>query len=158
VRTLSFISILVALGLGSAGCQSISDSVTSPSRWVAQSSGAVADSSQASADSSNAFSNSISGSSSPSDSPPEEARYQEDVRLVARAWGSSTTTTESFARELSHIAERHGLTDWQADPATRPAVDTGLRESGLPDSEVQLRIAELFATPQASAFEGDPIP
>ena len=32
------------------------------------------------------------------------------------------------------------------------------RESGLPDSEVQLRIAELFATPQASAFEGDPIP
>jgi hypothetical protein len=158
----AFSSTLTRLALtalvGTAGCQSISDSVTSPSRWVAQSSGAFADSSQASADSSNAFSNSISGSSSPSDSSSEEARYQEDVRLAARTWGGSTASTDEFAREIGRVAERHGLTNWQADPATRPAVDTGLREAGLPDTEIQLRLAELFASPQASLLGAHPAP
>jgi hypothetical protein len=134
-----------SLGLNTA-CQSISDSVTSPSRWLADSSGAIGDSSGASADSSNAFSQSISGSSSPDDDaevPDAESRYREDVRVAARAWGTSDAPADSFARELSQIAASHGFVDWQAQPSTWAAVAEGLQEAGVPATEADARLASL---------------
>ena len=79
----------------STGCQSISDSVTSPSRWVADSSTAIGDSSDASADSSNAFSKSISGSSSPEDETPAETAYRDDVRVATRSLARAHRTAAS---------------------------------------------------------------
>ncbi len=138
---------LAALLLGATtACQSISDSVTSPSRWVADSSTAIGDSSDASADSSNAFSKSSSGSSSGDDeeaAPDAESRYREDVRVAAHGWGAANSDANAFARELSGIAASHGVVDWQSRSSTYVAVEAGLREAGIPEPEVTARLSAL---------------
>lgn len=138
--SLASCALILCFGVG---CASISDSVTSPSRWVGDSSEASAQSSQASADSSNAASDSVSGSSSPDGESQAQRLYAEDVRLAARVWGSSAGSPDGFAREVGRIAERHGLTDWEGDPTTRTAVRTGLREAGLSEAEVEGRLQVL---------------
>jgi hypothetical protein len=144
---LALAAILLA---ATTACQSISDSVTSPSRWLADSSTAIGDSSDASADSSNAFSKSISGSSSPDDdetAPDAESRYREDVRVAARGWGAANSATDAFARELSGIAASHGVVDWQARTSTYVAVEAGLREAQIPEPEVSARLSALGLDP-----------
>jgi hypothetical protein len=145
-RTPLIVAALAALVFSTA-CQSISDSVTSPSRWVADSSTASGDSSEASADSSNAFSRSISGSSSPEDESAEESAYRQDVRVAAREWGSGGGSSEDFARELGRISERHGISDWQGQSASFRGVAEGLREAGLPESQVNARLEALGGGP-----------
>jgi hypothetical protein len=138
---------LAAVLLGTTtACQSISDSVTSPSRWLADSSTAIGDSSDASADSSNAFSKSSSGSSSGDDeesAPDAESRYREDVRVAARGWGAANSDSNAFARELSGIAASHGVVDWQSRSSTYVAVKAGLREARIPEPEVTARLSAL---------------
>lgn len=145
-RTTLAIAAIVAL-LFSTACQSISDSVTSPSRWIADSSTAIGDSSDASADSSNAFSKSISGSSSPEDETPAETAYRNDVRVAAREWGTAGGSTEDFARELGSISERHGISDWQGQNASYRGVAEGLREAGLPEQQVSSQLQALGGGP-----------
>ena len=144
-KTLPLALAAILLGATTA-CQSISDSVTSPSRWVADSSTAIGDSSDASADSSNAFSKSSSGSSSADDeetAPDAESRYREDVRVAARGWGAANSDANAFARELSGIAASHGVVDWQSRSSTYVAVKAGLREARIPEPEVTARLSAL---------------
>jgi hypothetical protein len=145
----------VALLAFGAGCSSISDSVTSPSRWLADSSGAIADSSQAIADSSNAASDSVSDSSSPDDDD-DQAGYRDDVRVATRGLAASGADDEALMRELGRIAERHGLTRWEADPGTWRAVGAGLAEAGRSRREVEALVARLGAdaAAQVRAVEG----
>lgn len=145
---------LAALGLVglmlSTACQSISDSVTSPSRWVADSSTAMTDSSNASGDSSNASADSShasSKSSSPKDEAPADSAYRGDVRVAAREWATRGGSTQDFARELGRISERHGISDWQGQPAAFRGVAEGLREAGLPESQVKTRLDALGGGP-----------
>jgi hypothetical protein len=139
------VSLVLAIGVlvlvGSA-CQSISDSVTSPSRWVAQSSEASADSSGASADSSNAASRSSSGSSSPEDEPAETS-YQDDVRVASRTYAATGGDSQAFVRQLGEIAERHGITDWEADRATWLGLGEGFQQAGLSQDQVDGLLLEL---------------
>jgi hypothetical protein len=147
---------VLALSL-STGCQSISDSVTSPSRWLADSSGAIGDSSDASADSSNAWSKSSSGSSSGDDEAAEavpEARYRDDLRLASHAWATRDGSSTELAREIGQIALRHGVLDWQASPSTWSGVDSGLRESGMPAPQVD-RVLEGLGRQEALRREAD---
>jgi hypothetical protein len=144
-KTLPIALAAILLGATTA-CQSISDSVTSPSRWLADSSTAIGDSSDASADSSNAFSKSSSGSSSGDDeetAPDAESRYREDVRVAARGWGAANSDSNTFARELSGIAASYGVVDWQSRTSTYVAVEAGLREARIPEPEVTARLSAL---------------
>lgn len=155
-KTLPLTLAAILLGTTTA-CQSISDSVTSPSRWLADSSTALGDSSDASADSSNAFSKSSSGSSSPDDektAPDAESRYRGDVRVAARGWGAANSDPNAFARELSGIAASHGVVDWQSRTSTYLAVEAGLHEARIPEPEVSARLSALgldAARPTASS-------
>ncbi len=158
MRPILLPAMLAALSLSiTTGCQSISDSVTSPSRWLADSSGAIGDSSNASADSSNAASQSVSGSSSPDDEAEAspEARYRDDLRLASRAWATRDGGTSSdLAREIGDIALRHGIVDWQASSSTWVGVDAGLREAGLATAEVD-RLLESLGRQEALRREAD---
>lgn len=131
-----------ALVIGLSACESISDSVTSPSRWVAQSSEAVADSAGASADSSNAASQSVSGSSSPRDETAQTG-YRDDVRVASRTFAAAGGDTAAFVRQIGLIAERHGITDWEADRATWVALGEGFRQAGLGREEVDGLLLQL---------------
>ena len=138
----------VLLLLGS-GCQSISDSITSPSRWAAQSS-------QASADSSNAVSDSISGSSSPR-RDHAATRYQEDLRVASQTFATTGGDSEAFVREIGAIAEQHGITDWEADRATWLALGEGFRQAGLSRDQVDgllLQLGHLQSPERGYVHEG----
>ena len=127
-----------ALCLVAAGCQSISDSITSPSRWLADSSQAIADSSGAIADSSNNASQSVSGSSSPDETPPPaESAYRDDVRVTARTFAASDAPDDALLRELSRVAERHGVSHWQGRAGTWLALGAGLREAGVTRADAE---------------------
>jgi len=131
---------LLALGLG---CGSISDSVTSPSRWAADSSTASADSSGASADSSNNSSQSSSGSSSGDDEAPAESAYRDDVRVATRSLAASGAPEDQLSRELSRVAQQHGISHWEGHAGTWIAMGTGMREAGLTQADVEVVLVRL---------------
>jgi hypothetical protein len=148
IEKLAALAAIVLLGLGT-GCQSISDSVTSPSRWLA-------DSSQASADSSNAASDSSSGSSSPDGDEQEPAAYRHDVRVATRSLAGSGADDASLMRELGRIAERHGIARWEARPGTWSALGAGFGEAGRSQADVEALVARIGgdASAQAHAARG----
>jgi hypothetical protein len=156
-----FMRILLVLAIGAlalavGGCKSISDSVTSPSRWVADSSGALADSSGASADSSDAASRSVSGSSSPEDEPAQTS-YQDDVRVAGRTFAATGGDSGAFVRQLSQIAERHGITDWEAHRETWLALGAGFQQAGLTQEQVDgllLQLGHLRSPERGYVHEG----
>ena len=153
------VALAFAIGLwllAVGACRSISDSVTSPSRWVAQSSEASADSSGASADSSNAASRSVSGSSSPQDERAQTS-YREDVRVASRTFAATGADSEAFVRQIGEIAERHGVTDWEADRATWLALGEGFRQAGLSQEQVDgllLQLGHLQSPERGYVHEG----
>jgi hypothetical protein len=153
---IALVLVIGALMFSVSACKSISDSVTSPSRWVAQSSEASADSSGASADSSNAASRSSSGSSSPEDEPAQTS-YQDDVRVASRTFAATGGDSEAFVRQLGQIAERHGITDWEADRATWVALGQGFHQAGLSQEQVDgllLQLGHLQSPERGYVHEG----
>jgi len=130
---------LLALGLG---CGSISDSVTSPSRWAADSSQAAADSSGASADSSQ-NSSASSGSSSGDDDAPAESAYRDDVRVATRSLAAAGAPEDQLSRELSRVAQQHGISHWEGHAGTWIAMGTGLREADLSQADVEVVLVRL---------------
>lgn len=104
---------VLALALG-AGC-SFSYSSKSISDSIAGSSESISDSST---------------SSSPADEKPAaepEALYREDVRNLTAAFVRQGGDLASFQRGIGAIARRHGVSDWEASPATWTGVGEGLR-------------------------------
>ncbi len=145
--------IAAGLALSTVGCGSISDAVTSPSRWLGDSSEALGDSSQGSADSSDAFSRSSSGDDEEESLP--EARYRNDVRLVAAAWARRTprpdpAAHDALAREVADVAASYGLARWTEANATWRGLAEGLREAGLGNVDTS-RILRALGGPGTSA-------
>ena len=79
--------------------------------------------SQASSESSSALSSSCSPSGD------QESAYQRDIRDYTAAYAATGGAPERFQMDLAAIAEAHGVTDWEADPATLVAVGHGLERS-----------------------------
>ncbi len=116
-----------ALLLGGPGCgvfksstsqgssESSSDSVSSPFRWSSHS----------------------SGSSSPAE---ESAR---DVRDATESFALRGGDAESFRRDVSRIAESHGVTDWESDPLTYEAIGRGLCRAGVDGADLDRLQREL---------------
>lgn len=127
----SLLSLLLAL---TTGCSSLSDALTSPSRWLGDSSEALGDSSQGSADSSDAFSR--SSSSDDESESDDEARYRNDVRLTAARWAERAEPAAALGREVAAVAARYGVADWQTLSATWRGLEAGLQAAGLEAEEI----------------------
>jgi hypothetical protein len=129
-----------------AGCQLITASITSISDSVA---GSVA-----------AITGSIESISRSSGSPPDaaaSAAYLRDVRAWTREFERAPGSQEDFLRGIGRVAERHGLTDWEAQPATLVAIGQGLKDAGWSDAQMRDLRERLAAVPPAaveSVFEG----
>ncbi|HEY8515732.1 MAG TPA: putative lipoprotein [Candidatus Binatia bacterium] len=109
----SFVALAMACVVAS-GCsfyyssRSISDSVSASGKSISES----------------------SESSSPSSGNQHAASlYQEDVRDFTAAYASGDGDVEGFQRGLAAVARRHGITDWQATPATWIGIGEGLRRA-----------------------------
>lgn len=95
------------VSLVSTGCAlsnslgSIADSASSPFEW----------------------SSSISGGAS--------GAYRHEIREQVLAFAESGGSVQGFQRELSAVARRHGLLNWEVEPATYRALGEGLRAAGI---------------------------
>ena len=116
----------LALISGGVGC-SISGSISNSSESISDSSGSISDSSKSSSDS--------SGSSSDGN----DVAYREDITsyTVAFLEANPVDSVEagSFTRLLRHIAEAHGISDWEGSAATFYAIGSGLQRAGVSDAE-----------------------
>jgi hypothetical protein len=81
-----------------------------------------------------------SSSRSSGGGPRRLAVYRDDVRAATLAAVGSGAPGSDLLRRIGSVAERHGVTDWEAVPDTYRAVGEGLRLAGLEPSA-----AEAFA-------------
>lgn len=124
--TLAFLAVGL-VGWVSAGC-SFSYSSASISDSIAASSQSISDS---------------LSSSSPKDSSPSEQAYREDVRDYTATAARSDRTGVDFQSGLAAVAERHGVTNWEADGATYVGIGEGLARAGVDRPGVERWSAEL---------------
>ena len=82
-----------------------------------------------------------SDSSSPAGESP--SAYQHDVTDYTARFAESEGDVQSFQRDLSSIAEGHGVTDWERDEATYLAIGRGLAKAGVSGARYQLLAVEL---------------
>lgn len=124
-------AIALGLALAGAGC-SISASSVSISDSISGSSKSSSDS--------------IS-SSSPDGSSSSEHAYREDVRDYAASAARSGRTAVELESGLASLAERHGVTNWEADDATWIGIGEGLRISGATPEGVARWSSEFGSAP-----------
>jgi hypothetical protein len=114
------------------GCQVLWASITSPSDWIAGSSESISGSVR-----------SISRSSGSGGGDPASLAYRRDVRAWAAEFAEAGGSQDEFLRGIGRIAESHGLTHWEADPATLLAIGEGLRDAGWSDDRMERLRGEL---------------
>lgn len=104
----------VLLTLAICGCSisdSISDSISSPFKWSSHSSNSSGD---------------------------EKAAYQHDVRDYTQAYVHSSSDVEGFKKGLASLAQKHGITNWEADETTYLGIGEGLGKAKV--SQTQLEV------------------
>jgi hypothetical protein len=82
-----------------------------------------------------------SDSSSPAEDTP--SAYQHDVTDYTAKFAVSEENVQSFQRDLSAIAEGHGVTHWEQDDATYLAIGRGLAKAGVSGERYQLLSVQL---------------
>lgn len=95
-------------------------------------------------DSSASISNSISSpfASSSASSPGGEA-YQNDVADYTYAHFISSNQFDVFWKGLANVAERHGITNWEADDATYLGIGRGIRRAKLSQTQLDVMAKNL---------------
>ena len=90
-------------------------------------------------DSSESISKSISSpfQSSSASSPSAEA-YQNDVADYTHAYVISGGQFDTFMKGLANVAERHGVTNWEADDATYTGIGRGLAKAKFTPAQVEV--------------------
>ena len=126
--------VVAMVGLASSGC-SFSASSASISDSIAGSSESISDS---------------LSSSSPQDSSPSEQAYREDVRDYTATAARSGRTGADFQTGLAAVAERHGVTNWEADGATFVGIGEGLARAGVDRTAMERWSTELSAEEKTS--------
>ena len=83
-------------------------------------------------------SSSRSSDSSSSSSPgAAERAYREDVTDYTRAFVKSQRgDLAGFRADVARLAEEHGITNWEENPATYTAIGEGLRSAKVSDAEL----------------------
>lgn len=57
--------------------------------------------------------------------------YQQEIREQVLALAEGGGNVEGFQRELGDVANRHGVLNWEVEPASYQALGQGLREAGF---------------------------
>jgi hypothetical protein len=113
---LAAVSAAGVIGFGS-GCGSLSDSSKSLSKSISKSISSPIESS--------------SRSSSPSD------EYRNDVRDFTAAYMKSGGDPSQLKAQVSTIAEKHGVTDWESSKSTYEGIGAGLAQAGVTPAELE---------------------
>jgi hypothetical protein len=114
---------VVAVLVLSAGCGSISDSISSP---FESSSHSIA-------------------SSSRSSSPERAESYRNEVRDYTASYVKSSADVAAFQRGLAGIASRHGVANWEADQETYVGIGQGLKKAQVKPTDFEVWKTNLSA-------------
>lgn len=118
-------SLLLALPGCSTISDSISDSVSSPFKSSSESSSGT--------------------------SEEREASYQDDLRKYAEVCSRSNCAGTELARGVAAIAEKYGVTNWEAEGSTYSAIGEGLAKATTPQPQVDLYKSALAPNDAAHA-------
>jgi hypothetical protein len=103
----------VLLACAMTGCSisnSISDSISSPFKWSSQS----------------------------SKSSGEKESYQGDVRDYTEAYLRSSSDLQGFRRGVASLAQKHGITNWEADQASYTGIGEGLGKARVKQAQLEV--------------------
>lgn len=98
------------------------------------------------------MSGSISGISSSSSGGEESSasqHYKSDVGLLTILHLRGSSSPEGFKRDLSDVAARHGVSDWESNRTTFLGVGQGLKRAGVSQSEFKDFLSQV-ASPDAA--------
>lgn len=81
---------------------------------------------------------SVSGSLSSSSPGAAERAYKADVRDYTTAYVATGTSAnaQTFQADLAHLAEKHGITDWESNMATYVAIGEGLGKAKVNEAQL----------------------
>ena len=101
----------------------------------------------------NSMSGSISGISSSSGGEASSAskQYRNDVGLLTILHLRGRSSADGFKRDLSDVAAKHGVADWESNGTTFIGVGQGLKRAGVSESEFRDFLARL-ASPSAAGL------
>jgi hypothetical protein len=86
-----------------------------------------------------------------------EREYRDDVRVATRQLIESGAAHDAFVREVGRIAERHGISHWEAEPGTLLAIGAGVCQAGHSEAELGAlleRLGRVSEGDRALALEG----
>jgi hypothetical protein len=92
-------------------------------------------------------------SSHSSKSSDQKESYQGDVRDYTEAYVRSSDDPAAFRKGVSSIAQKHGVSNWEADHATYTGIGQGLGKAQVKQSQVEVYKANLSAGDAAKASE-----
>ena len=135
---------LAGVALAVAGCSAFSSSNS-----FSESSGSVSDSVSGSSDSASGSSDSSGSSSGDADQA-----YRREVRGYVAVAAARDTPPATLRRGVSEIALGFGVSDWEAAPGTRAAIEAGLQDLAAPERNRYL--AALAIAPAAPHMPSTP--
>lgn len=92
-----------------------------------------------------------SSESSSGTSGEREASYQGDLSKYAEVCSRSNCAGAELARGVAAIAEKYGITNWEADDSTYAAIGEGLAKATTPQPQVDLYKSALAPNDAAHA-------
>jgi hypothetical protein len=127
MRTIQILGLVMA-SLWIGGC-SISVSV-----------GASLEGSSASISSPFESSSASSTPAQPEDKTAEQQAYLRDIRDFTAAQLKRSDDLAEFRKQLSKVAKKHGVTDWEARASTWVGIGEGIETVGMPSTQAQATI------------------
>lgn len=82
-------------------------------------------------------------------SPSREVRaaaYHDDIRDLTAAHVAAGGSFPAFQRHLGDLARKHGISDWEEEPATYAAIGHGLAKAGADGAALDAYTGELVGS------------
>ena len=119
-----FVAALALVAASSAGCSSISDSISSPF------------------ESSSASSRSLES---------KESKFRRDVEDYTATYARSDGDLAAFQQGIAGLAASRGVSNWENDPKTYEAVGKGLRKANASPGKVEAYITSIAGSDSSKA-------
>jgi len=86
-----------------------------------------------------------------------DQEYARDLAAVSATFVDSPAQEALLVRDVTRVAEVHGISDWESVDATWLGIGTGLRQAGMSEPQTIALVARVFgdqgATRTAAALE-----
>jgi hypothetical protein len=79
-----------------------------------------------------------------------DEEYARDLAAVSATFATSPAREAALVRDVTRVAEVHGITDWESVDATWLGIGVGLRDAGMSEPQAAEFVARVFGDDGAS--------